>query len=168
MASTCHITLDLDDPPGASVLAAVAKFVNELEDGVHARAELADGSSVDDSPDLLPWDQESAEALVREAAEADDDGRTLELLNHLAQRHVAGKTVSSREVARALGIPTPSLAGVLGPLNKRAKNEYGRVAPIKRMIRRVSKDGKRISRSFLTMDEAFAAMVRQAATEVRP
>lgn len=168
MNTTIDLHLELDEDDASAVLTAVAQCLTKRKDRIEAQGDDDDEEAPGQAEELAPWDQKGVNALVKEASEADDEGRTLALLKHMARSDVAGETVRSRDVASALGIRTPSLAGVLGPLNKRAKNDYERPAPIQRRIRKVPKNGKRISLSFLTMDEDFAAMVREATAAQTP
>lgn len=163
MPSFAHI--EISDDEVDAIMSLLIELRRANEGAPQTLSKRARRTISGDQSEVVPWDPKSVAVLVEEAIEAEDDGHTERLLKYMARSDIAGNRVSSRDVANELGMDSNTLAGVLGPLNKRAKNEHKRPAPIQRSLRKVTEGGVRASRSFLSMDREFAVMVRRAFAE---
>ena len=106
--------------------------------------------------DGLPWDEES---IARLFAESDEPARSL--LSLLALPANAGQELRAKDVATELELRSADLAGIMGPLSRRAKG-MGRLSPIRSRRTVVETNGVRRTFRSLSLAVDLAAMVRTA------
>jgi hypothetical protein len=156
-----YVPIPVEHAP--ALMAFAARLVSGVFDDLPALVQpFADVSDEDEQAVAPPWTESDVRSFYRAL---DEPSRALLLA--LARREDPEIAIPAMELAKQLDMTAKGIGGLLGPMNRKARDEFGHEPLVESTIRRITKGDRRLLRRSLSMTSEHSALVRKANEPLR-